>query len=204
MQRKHYLSATFVLAVIVIVGLLVWGYQRAATDPVAVYDTEEDAFNAGIAAGLPVTGTVPTPIFSYQIDGSTHYILPYIIQDSGSLSYAEAVYSLKTFPNGTGYSYELSPGNYAVYQEDENGNVVNDNYVATLTDAHSKITLLVGKSGEKTVIPDENHLLTTNLAKGAADNTWGIFVLVYQSAREPVPLPQVVPTKVLDSTPQTE
>ena len=191
MQRSYYLPIAIVLAAVVVIGLFLWAHQRAANSS-AVYDTAEDALAAGIADHMSITETASTPIFSYQASNNTYYVLPYIIHDSGNLSYAEAVYSLRIFPNGSGYSYESSRGNYALYQEDENGTITNDSFVATLTDSHIKATFLIGKSGDKTVIPSERNLLETNLTGGIADNSWGIFVLVYQSGQTPPDMPQVI------------
>ncbi len=192
MQRSYYLPIAIVLAAVVVIGLFLWEHQRAA-DSAAVYDTAEDALAAGISEHLSVTKTASSPIFSWQAgDGTCYYVLPYTIHEDGNLSYAEAVYYLKVFPSGSGYSYEASASNVAIYQEDEDGNVADDSFVATLTDPPRGITMLVGKSEKKTVIPSERDLLETNLTGGIADNSWGIFVLVYQPGQTPPDMPQVI------------
>ena len=193
MKKKRLVLVLALAAVICLAGTTV--YCVCKQEPHEWYQTQEEALRAGLTRESMSNPDTNAPIFSYEKNESSFYIIPYTINDDGALTYAEAIYALRIVHKEKGYFFQQSQC-YAVLQEDEAGNVSYGHTFAQFWYPEEKVALIVGKSGNNFVSPSVDNLVATNLKDGIADNSWGIFVLVYENMPEP-PIPEISLDKML-------
>ncbi len=189
MKRKRICVITAVIVIVAVLTCVVLysnDSNSQKTENEVLYETVEDAVRGGATEILGSLNLKQNPqidmwipLFVYQQAG-VYYPVMVVLEEEPDLVCAQSVYVLKIAPCKDQYSVEYLSDICVIAREDAHGAPLSDGTIVMINVKSQAFSFMIGKTTAQKIIPDDEHLLDTNLEEGTAANPLGIYILVYE------------------------